>query len=437
MYVSSREGGTRAFRSPNPKEFHEMQWNWSYGRGGVLVEEKEVPVASASVKREVDKPTSADPHTTRRRRLSQLSKKAVNPGKRRNSEAVRRSWFSNIFGLDTVLSFKEFLESRPIPLPEGCQVPNAIFARKFGLVAAGQLLPPSLPLKSMPTAESIATERAEALARASPGSSWEFKGPFTPQLGFDGGLDYRWHAPEPPSTEASGSYVEVGTDQTTLPAVRYSQSGSRDIPSNIRSTRWQRKTSPISDGKSGAANTNFQPASRLDLQNDDDAAMAVQSTEALRPMPAQRLGNGPKISNAINALGSAVPDTVPGGLRNFPCCDNLRWLVSLKHGPIADSQASATADQGNCGNPAPDESFVMEAQRMTLLRDRAVVCGVQGSQQPTEEVRKAANGDGGASCSPERSDAGQAFSHKAVADHWGHRAVLGLGERGVSYLNVI
>jgi hypothetical protein len=74
-----------------------------------------------------------------------------------------------------------------VPLPEGCLVPNAIFARKH-LVDKSQSLPSHLPINRMPIAEIKANESVTDAES----SRNHFRGPFTPQLGFDGGLDYRW-----------------------------------------------------------------------------------------------------------------------------------------------------------------------------------------------------------------------------------------------------
>jgi hypothetical protein len=105
----------------------------------------------------------------------------------------RKSWFQNVFGLDSTSSFRAPVDARPIPLPDGCHIPNAIFARKFGIVPESQPLPP-IPFKFMPTAESKAIDAiAEAAAQGFGHSAAAFRGPFTPQLGFDGGLDYRWN----------------------------------------------------------------------------------------------------------------------------------------------------------------------------------------------------------------------------------------------------
>ena len=232
MYVSTREGGTQPFRSPNPKQFHEMQWNIGYKCGGKLVEERQVSVSSLSLGSEDRQVVPAERPS--RLSLATLARRVVRK-KAAHDDARRKSWFSNVFAFDTVLSFREFLDSRPIPLPEGCPVPNAIFARKFGLVANGQPLPPSLPVKAMPTAESKATETVvKAAACSATYSTWEFRGPFTPQLGFDGGLDFRWVVSDQSTTRATGTCLASGGSPSplqTLSSVTYCPPGSERPPS--------------------------------------------------------------------------------------------------------------------------------------------------------------------------------------------------------------
>jgi hypothetical protein len=68
------------------------------------------------------------------------------------------------------------------------RIPNAAFARKFGLFTDGHALPPSI--KELPVAEDKAVDNAEGSATRGINLPRAFQGPFTPQLWFDGGLDY-------------------------------------------------------------------------------------------------------------------------------------------------------------------------------------------------------------------------------------------------------
>ncbi|KAI5923813.1 hypothetical protein F4810DRAFT_710238 [Camillea tinctor] len=211
LYVSSRNNGTRPLQSPNPKEFHEMQWNLDYGGKGRLVREHQVVLTSLDRPSEPSPPGTSDtlsPSSSRtmqlRHSLSRLSiiEKIVDRlGKHRKQPETgqrRRSWVPSSLMFETASFFKEKRttpDNLSIPLPDGCQIPNAIFARKFLLVDNGDALPPYLSTNEMPTAESKAIDtvvEAAASGVLDGDSPWSFRGPFTPQLGYDGGLDYRW-----------------------------------------------------------------------------------------------------------------------------------------------------------------------------------------------------------------------------------------------------
>ncbi|KAI1126568.1 hypothetical protein F5Y10DRAFT_293690 [Nemania abortiva] len=219
LFVSTRSDGTRPMRSPNPKEFHEMQWDPDYGTTGKLVEERELPITS------LDQPSETSPSETtdtfpvptdRSQRLrhslssiniiQKIAKKLDKQKKEPEIEQRRRSWMPNSLAFDSSSLFKDRraqCEHISVPLPEGCQIPNAIFARKFLIVDHGETLPSHLPISQMPTAEFKATEtivEAASTGLLNQASPWLFRGPFTPQLGFDGGLDYQWNPQDPSMT---------------------------------------------------------------------------------------------------------------------------------------------------------------------------------------------------------------------------------------------
>ncbi|KAI1636773.1 hypothetical protein F4809DRAFT_662097 [Biscogniauxia mediterranea] len=216
LYVSSRNDGTRPLQSPNPKEFHEMQWNFDYGGKGRLVEEHDVILTSSDRPSEPSPPGTSDtmlPNSSRTKQLchslsrigiiDKIVDKLGKSKKQPETEQRRRSWMPSSLIFETGSLFKEkraVSDHLSIPLPGGCQIPNAIFARKFLLVGDGDVLPPYLPTNEMPTAESKATDtivEAAASGLLDEDSAWSFRGPFTPQLGYDGGLDYRWGFCEP------------------------------------------------------------------------------------------------------------------------------------------------------------------------------------------------------------------------------------------------
>ncbi|KAI0106985.1 hypothetical protein GGR51DRAFT_559670 [Nemania sp. FL0031] len=216
LFVSTRSDGTRPMRSPNPKEFHEMQWDPDYGATGKLVAERELPITSLDQPGEISPSETTDIFfgpTSRSQRLRHslssinIIEKMINKLDKQKKEPEieqrRRSWMPNSFAFDSNSLFKDKRTQSGIisvPLPEGCQIPNAIFARKFLIVDNGETLPPHLPISQMPTAESKATEtlvQAATTGLLNQASPWLFRGPFTPQLGFDGGLDYQWNPQDP------------------------------------------------------------------------------------------------------------------------------------------------------------------------------------------------------------------------------------------------
>jgi hypothetical protein len=212
LFVTTWSDGTRPMRSPNPKEFHEMQWDPNYGAIGRLVDERELPITSLDRRSETSPPQTVNTLlglTSRSQRLlrslsriSFIEKIVEKLGKQKNEPEVeqrRRSWMHGSFAFDSSLLFTDKRAQCgvvSVPLPEGCQIPNANFARKFLIVDDGETLPSHLPISQMPTAESKATETIVEAANTgllNQASLWLFRGPFTPQLGFDGGLDYQWN----------------------------------------------------------------------------------------------------------------------------------------------------------------------------------------------------------------------------------------------------
>ncbi|KAL0940826.1 uncharacterized protein CTRU02_203589 [Colletotrichum truncatum] len=165
MYVSTREGGTCAFRSPNPKEMHEMQWDIGVGQVGRFLKEEVVPIASSA--------QSAGPSThndivdtnVSQSRALKIGKSGAlrifrrpvalkTPSFERRSSATRHcSLFADTLDLNAILSSQDSADHEPVPLPNGCISPHAIFARKFSLISDSVPLPPSLSHKLMPTAD--------------------------------------------------------------------------------------------------------------------------------------------------------------------------------------------------------------------------------------------------------------------------------------------
>ncbi|KAL7624479.1 hypothetical protein AAE478_006044 [Parahypoxylon ruwenzoriense] len=288
LYISTRSDGTRPLNSPNPKEFHEMQWNHEYGAQGRLIEERRVSLISPDRPSEMSSPGTADtllvasnqPKGLRHSlsRLGILEKLTGKTGVHKEKPEVeqrRRSWIPNALVFETPL-FKDKRAGSDIaivPLPDGCQVPNANFARKFLLVGTGDSLPPCLSLSQMPTAESKATETiVEAATRGllDRAPTWSFRGPFTPQLGFDGGLDYQW-TPRQPTITFKRFDVDTSTqDITNLQfdneseggALRRSQDGRIPLrtPSKRQGMIFNLETTGDYDDTTARPSTNYTTA---------------------------------------------------------------------------------------------------------------------------------------------------------------------------------
>ncbi|KAK8087221.1 hypothetical protein PG994_002195 [Apiospora phragmitis] len=210
FYVSSKTGGTLPLNNPDPKEFHELQWK-AQDTTGRLVEEREVPLKDNKWSRDMASRRASEARSTSSvqgdkrtpaPRSSLLNRLAVRFSRKRKDhvqEERRRSWLPSALMGEGGLSFKDWRATHnttPIPLPEGCGVPHAIFARKNLLVDEEENLSSFAAVSQMPVAESKATDAVIEAASQSDlighEQPWRFRGPFTPQLGYDGGLDYQW-----------------------------------------------------------------------------------------------------------------------------------------------------------------------------------------------------------------------------------------------------
>jgi hypothetical protein len=64
FYVSSRTEGTFPLHTPNPKEFHEMQWRAQYSEAGRLVDHKKISVLRPDHCSELTPPGTSDTKST-------------------------------------------------------------------------------------------------------------------------------------------------------------------------------------------------------------------------------------------------------------------------------------------------------------------------------------------------------------------------------------
>ncbi|RMJ11371.1 hypothetical protein CDV36_008969 [Fusarium kuroshium] len=200
MYVSSRNGGTRPFRQITAREFHEMQWNSNTNNPGRLVGEKSIDLGEFLRKRDIDEPGDDKCATTSRFSLSSRlfrggskMERVMNKLRAAKKSPLHQSgqtWSPSRPDCDATVSFYGVLEQRSNHRVSDWDIPNANFARKFGLYTDSGPLPPFI--RELPVAEDKAMDLATGLAMRELVYSWEFQGPFTPQLWFDSGLDYRW-----------------------------------------------------------------------------------------------------------------------------------------------------------------------------------------------------------------------------------------------------
>ncbi|KAM5382795.1 hypothetical protein ACJZ2D_002186 [Fusarium nematophilum] len=200
MYVSSRDGGTRPFRQLNAQEFHEMQWGANASQAGRLVAEKSIDLGDLLWKGDADSPTNSTEAPIRRlsvglriskspSRLSRLLGKLRSPEK---PVACLNKMEDVMRGPDcaTPVSLRDMLEQGSNLQVSDGEIPNANFARKFGLYTDNRPLPPLIG--ELPVAEDKAMDMVARPPMRGLMYSWKFQGPFTPQLWFDSGLDYRW-----------------------------------------------------------------------------------------------------------------------------------------------------------------------------------------------------------------------------------------------------
>lgn len=221
FYVSSRDGGTFPLHTPNPKEFHEMQWCLQQSDVGKMVDEREVSICGSerpsdrtpgddcTPKSTASFDKSFQDSTPRSSLIKKIVARISKDKKQVEYKQGRQSWLLSALSLGTGTLDRHEGDSdtnSSIPLPGGCYVPNASFARKHLLVDTTGPLPSRLPMRHMPVAESKATETFIEAAKSGllqKERTWNFKGPFTPQLGYDGGLDYRWTQSRPDSARCT------------------------------------------------------------------------------------------------------------------------------------------------------------------------------------------------------------------------------------------
>lgn len=199
MYVSSRVDGTRPFRQLDAQEFHRMQWNPELCVKGRLVEQRPLDVDSGSSDQRNVRPSKAKAEVPGSY-SDQVGSSTKSHGERRDffRRISRRNKRNSTGAVDLPLDIQDSLSDLAIkaegnyqaPNVDDREIPNAVFARKFGLLTNDSPLPPCI--RELPVAEDKAMDMAKETGMKDLMYSWRFRGPFTPQLWFDSGLEYRW-----------------------------------------------------------------------------------------------------------------------------------------------------------------------------------------------------------------------------------------------------
>lgn len=200
MYVSSGQGGTAPYRSLKAKEFHEMYWSQDWGRRGTLVEERSIDISefkrSCETKVEGAECENTEPlaHTTRgRRRLVSFRTKFHALSAKTDIGCTSRRLKSDSNSATrpiSTISSQDISHRQSVQPSHQWQIPNAIFARKFGLFTDSDPLPPSI--KESPIAESKVVNSLALDLSPDFAQYCSDQGQLTPQLWYDGGLDFRW-----------------------------------------------------------------------------------------------------------------------------------------------------------------------------------------------------------------------------------------------------
>lgn len=200
MYVSSRNGGTRPFRQITAREFHEMQWNPNTNSLGRLVGEKSIDLGEFLQKRDIAEPADEKCATASRfslgsrlfrgRSKMEHTTNKLRVAKKPPIRLSKPEWPPNRPDCDATASLYDMLEQRSNCRVSEWDIPNANFARKFGLYTDSGPLPPFI--RELPVAEDKAMDLATGPTMRELVCPRRFRGPFTPQLWFDSGLDYRW-----------------------------------------------------------------------------------------------------------------------------------------------------------------------------------------------------------------------------------------------------
>lgn len=204
MYVSSRDKGTQVYRCMDAKEFHEKQWTKEEPQG-ILVEHKSLESPPPSLSGEPLSPGSQEiicesqqePHLSRSRKpddLLQLVRKLSIRTQPRRATVEEPSTPDATESPPTIEPSRAenmtTANQYNMPLNSERRIPNASFARKYKIYEDTKAIPPYIREQAIAEAK-VASKPRMNQASERP-HSWANKGPLTPQLWYDSGLDYRW-----------------------------------------------------------------------------------------------------------------------------------------------------------------------------------------------------------------------------------------------------
>lgn len=202
MYTSSRNGGTRVYRCMNAKEFHEMQWASDDERRGRLVEHRSLELPPLCLSDETLSPLSEENEAEQySQRQSTVTKRTDSIIQIVRKMSIRARPHKNVIE-ETQLSTELALpllatqggtkstSAYDLPIESETKIPNAAFARKHEIYEEARAIPPYI--RELPIAEAKLASKVKKDAAKEARQSWAHKGPLTPQLWYDSGLDYRW-----------------------------------------------------------------------------------------------------------------------------------------------------------------------------------------------------------------------------------------------------
>ncbi|RDW85725.1 hypothetical protein BP5796_04050 [Coleophoma crateriformis] len=262
LFVSIGGAKASVYHCPSPEEFHQRLWDPEYGRGGNMAGVKThtlphplIRIGSrASISPDthlgnpVDLPvqhnTRLNARKVREARLLQAkAAQLARMNNRRECTMLPPIGFQNatyeelvstrvLHNLGSKPPPANFSSVRNVPLPTGVLVPNAIFARKYQVVPDEAPLPDCfLRGQIQPTADQLAIAKVEHLRDLVSAAMDEtrrkhkdlkdeevleqediltkeyfsfFKGPFTADLFYDSGLDFKWSISPDNSPSVSG-----------------------------------------------------------------------------------------------------------------------------------------------------------------------------------------------------------------------------------------